>query len=30
MDEFGNSLRDKAVEELISQRNKIKDGGATQ
>ena len=30
MDENGNSLRDLAIEELIHQRNKIKDGGATQ
>lgn len=30
MDKDGNSLRDLAVEELIRQRNKIKDGGATQ
>ena len=30
MDEDGNSLREKAIEELINQRNKIKDGGATQ
>lgn len=30
MDEDGNSLKEKAIEELISQRNVIKDGGATQ
>lgn len=30
MDEDGNSLKEKAVEELIKQRNIIKDGGATQ
>lgn len=30
MDEFGNSYREKAIEELIRQRNVIKDGGATQ
>ena len=30
MDEDGNSLKDKAIEELIAQRNKVKDGGATQ
>lgn len=30
MDEDGNSLREKAIEELVNQRNKIKDGGATQ
>ena len=30
MDEDGNSLVDKATEELINQRNKVKDGGATQ
>ena len=30
MDQFGNSLKDKAVEELINQRNIIKDGGASQ
>lgn len=30
MDEFGNSYREKAIEELIHQRNIIKDGGATQ
>jgi hypothetical protein len=29
MDEDGNSLVDKATEELINQRNKVKDGGAT-
>lgn len=30
MDEDGNSFKEKAIEELISQRNVIKDGGATQ
>lgn len=30
MDKDGNSYRDVAIEELIAQRNKIKDGGATQ
>ena len=30
MDEDGNSFREKAVEELIKQRNIIKDGGASQ
>lgn len=30
MDQYGNSLREKAVEELIAQRNKVKDGGASQ
>lgn len=30
MDDDGNSLREKAVEELIKQRNIIKDGGADQ
>jgi hypothetical protein len=30
MDKFGNSLKEKAIEELISQRNTVKDGGATQ
>lgn len=30
MDKDGNSLREKAINELIRQRNKIKDGGATQ
>ena len=30
MDRDGNSLVDKATEELINQRNKVKDGGATQ
>ena len=30
MDKDGNSLREKAIEELINQRNKIKEGGATQ
>lgn len=30
MDKDGNSLKEKAVEELIAQRNKVKDGGASQ
>jgi len=30
MDKDGNSLKERAMEELIRQRNKIKDGGATQ
>ena len=30
MDKYGNSLKEKAVEELIAQRNKVKDGGASQ
>lgn len=30
MDRDGNSLKDAAIEELIRQRNKVKDGGATQ
>ena len=30
MDEDGNSFKEKAIEELIAQRNVIKDGGATQ
>lgn len=30
MDKDGNSLRQKAIENLIEQRNKIKDGGASQ
>lgn len=30
MDEDGNSLKDKAIEELIHQRNIIKEGGASQ
>ena len=30
MDKDGNSLKEKAIEELILQRNKVKDGGATQ
>jgi hypothetical protein len=29
MDEDGNSLREKTIEELIKQRNIIKDGGAS-
>lgn len=30
MDKDGNSLKEAAIEELINQRNKVKDGGATQ
>ena len=30
MDKDGNSLREKAIDELMNQRNKIKEGGATQ
>ena len=30
MDEDGNSRRELAIQELINQRNKIKDGGASQ
>ena len=30
MDKEGNSLREKAIENLMEQRNKIKDGGASQ
>ena len=30
MDEDGNSYKDKAIEELIAQRTKIRDGGASQ
>ena len=30
MDKDGNSLKEKAIEELTSQRNKVKDGGASQ
>ena len=30
MDEDGNSIKDKAIENLMVQRNKIKDGGASQ
>nr|UWD62747.1 MAG: hypothetical protein [Bacteriophage sp.] len=30
MDQDGNSLKEKAVENLIEQRNKIRDGGASQ
>lgn len=30
MDQDGNSLKEKAIENLIEQRNKIKDGGASQ
>ena len=30
MDEYGNSRKELAIQELINQRNKIKDGGASQ
>lgn len=30
MDQYGNSIKEKAIEELIAQRNKVKDGGASQ
>lgn len=30
MDDDGNSYKDLAIEELINQRNIIKDGGASQ
>lgn len=30
MDQYGNSIKEKAIEELITQRNKVKDGGASQ
>lgn len=30
MDQYGNSRRELAIQELINQRNKIKDGGASQ
>ena len=30
MDQYGNSIKQKAIEELIAQRNKVKDGGASQ
>lgn len=30
MDKDGNSIREKAIENLVEQRNKIKDGGASQ
>ena len=30
MDQHGNSIKEKAIEELIAQRNKVKDGGASQ
>ena len=30
MDQYGNSIKEKAIEELIAQRNKLKDGGASQ
>jgi hypothetical protein len=30
MDQDGNSLKEKAIENLIEQRNKIRDGGASQ
>lgn len=29
MDKDGNSYREKAIENLIEQRNKVKDGGAS-
>jgi hypothetical protein len=29
MDESGNSLKDVAIEELMLQRNKVKEGGAS-
>jgi hypothetical protein len=29
MDKDGNSLIDKAIEELLNQRNKVRDGGAS-
>lgn len=29
MDKDGNSLRERAIQELVRQRNKVKDGGAT-
>lgn len=30
MDEYGNSKKDEAINELLKQRNKVRDGGATQ
>lgn len=30
MDQYGNSIKEKAIEELIAQRNKVKNGGASQ
>ena len=30
MDQFGNSLKEESIEELIKQRNEVKDGGASQ
>jgi len=30
MDPDGNSIKELAIEELIHQRNKVKDGGASQ
>ena len=30
IDQYGNSIKEKAIEELIAQRNKVKDGGASQ
>lgn len=30
MDQYGNSIKERAIEELIAQRNKVKDGGASQ
>jgi hypothetical protein len=29
MDKDGNSYKERAIQELIRQRNKVKDGGAT-
>lgn len=30
MDDNGNSLKEKAVERLLSERNKVREGGASQ
>nr|DAD56070.1 MAG TPA: hypothetical protein [Caudoviricetes sp.]DAD56568.1 MAG TPA: hypothetical protein [Caudoviricetes sp.] len=30
MDKDGNSYKEKAIENLLEQRNKVKDGGASQ
>jgi hypothetical protein len=30
MDKDGNSLKERAIQELVRQRNKVKDGGASQ
>ena len=30
MDKDGNSYKERSIEELIKQRNAVKDGGATQ